>query len=290
MLSSLAVVRLAVGIAVTDSSQDAILTQWLGEADALIKEWCHQAFEPATQVEYLSGRNQTRIRTRQRPVIQSVQTGNTATGSAVVSGLGSTASLLVGMPCVGAGIPAGATVGVVGSGQVTLSAGATATATATQVNFGLSVWLDGAGAYGSNVSAFDSTKMLTPGLDYALVPDMPDGFSSRSGLIERLNGVWPGGALYARGLLAASVGPGRGNVRVQYSSGFTTIPKDLETAENLLVAFAYNLKGGTARIQGEGFQGYNYSLASVGTPEYLLKASGAAFILERYRDRSMGVG
>lgn len=88
-----------------------------------------------------------------------VLNGNTTAGSAVITGLSSTAGLAVGMSVIGSTIPAGRTIASIDSGtQVTLNSGTSVTAgTATSLRFGL---LDGItlGAAGG-----DDTHALTTG-------------------------------------------------------------------------------------------------------------------------------
>ncbi len=67
----------------------------------------------------------------------SALTGNTTAGSATITGLASTASLNVGEPVAGPGIPAGATIAWIASGtSITISGGATATASSVPLTFG----------------------------------------------------------------------------------------------------------------------------------------------------------
>lgn len=99
------------------------------------------------------------------------------------------------------------------------------------------VWLDPTGYFGELGTAFGSATKLTVGVDYALLRD--DAYAtevSAVGVIVRLNGVWPSVNARDRTMLTSQTVPGRGNIKVQYTAGFTTTPPDLELAAIMLVA------------------------------------------------------
>lgn len=102
--------------------------------------------------------------------LTTVLTGNTTAGSAVITGLSSTAGLAVGMAVIGATIPAGRTIASIDSAtQVTLNSGTSVTAgTATSLRFGI---VDGItlGAAGG-----DDTHTLT-------TPQMPAHTHNQTG-------------------------------------------------------------------------------------------------------------
>lgn len=87
-------------------------------------------------------------------------TGTTTAGSAVVTGISSTAALAVGMQAIGANIPAGRTIASIDSAtQVTLNSGTSVTAGTASIRFGV---IDGAtlGATGgSQVHALTTPQM-----------------------------------------------------------------------------------------------------------------------------------
>ncbi len=99
------------------------------------------------------------------------------------------------------------------------------------------VWLDEGGFYGAPSSAFDSTRELTYGTDFALRIDQEDG-SSRSGILIRINREWPRPQIRERGYLSPYVGDGFGNIKVTYSAGYTldTLPGTIRMATTFLVA------------------------------------------------------
>lgn len=69
------------------------------------------------------------------------KTGNTTSGSAVISGMSDTTNLYAGLPVSGTGIPAGATiVSVDSASQITISANATANGAGVTITFNVSTW------------------------------------------------------------------------------------------------------------------------------------------------------
>jgi microcystin-dependent protein len=93
-------------------------------------------------------------------VLNVTLSGMTTAGSAVVTGLSSTAGLAVGMSAIGANIPAGRTIASIDSAtQVTLSSGTSVTAGTASIRFGV---IDGAtlGATGgTQVHTLATTQM-----------------------------------------------------------------------------------------------------------------------------------
>lgn len=126
-----------------------------------------------------------------------------------------------------------------------------------------SIYLDTDGYYGQGTTPYPAATLLTAGLDYALVPDQPDGTSSRSGIVERLNGTWPAGWKRTRGMLGAAITPGLGNLKITYVAGYATIPADIELATNKLVALIRREAQAGAALTGENYSdggSYSYSV------------------------------
>lgn len=102
----------------------------------------------------------------------------------------------------------------------------------------IQVFVDEAGFFGSASGAFDAgTTAFTYGTDFCLQIDQDDG-SSRSGVLVRINNLWPKPSVRQRGLLSPFIGEGFGTIKVVYSAGYTvdTLPAQLRLACNLLVA------------------------------------------------------
>lgn len=100
----------------------------------------------------------------------------------------------------------------------------------------IEVWHDRDGWYGSNSDAFQGNPM-TYGRDFCLVIDQDNG-TSRSGILIRINDVWPRFSYREQGYLSPFVKKGMGNIKVIYTAGYTVddLPAPLRAACDLLVA------------------------------------------------------
>ena len=145
------------------------------------------------------------------------------------------------------------------------------------------LWLDATGHFGDGPDAFAAGTQLTLGTDYDLVRDRPDG-SSRSGLVVRLNGIWPGRRARTRGLLATRLSAGLGNIKVTYVCGYATVPKDLELAANLVIGHVRQLRKHGAMVRSEAVEDYAYTLALPDGYDGSLFPAGVRAILARYRN------
>lgn len=150
---------------------------------------------------------------------------------------------------------------------------------------GLTVYQDMSGRFGTNPDgAFDSsTTVLTYGTDYTI---QLDGYSSsaalsRTGILERINGVWPSLAVYQRGRLVHDEQPQRGNVKVAYTAGYSSVPPAITQAAALWVAHIRRIQAQGGGIQSEGLGSYNYSMVPIqwGMPDEV------RLLLSKYRNR-----
>lgn len=83
------------------------------------------------------------------------------------------------------------------------------------------VRLDDGGYYGQGDDAFDSLSILIEGQDYTLRLDNDESGWSESGVLHRINTVWPyRDRLRFSGRLTPEVGPQRGNVQITYTAGY----------------------------------------------------------------------
>lgn len=293
-LSSLTSLRTSLQVPSTDTSENTSLSQYLDQAEALIREWVHQRWSvpPAIYTDYLDGRNTSRLRLRQRPVRVSIVSGTLTSGSAVVTST-TTTGLVAGMPVSNlgtgftTGVPAGTTISSVDSAtQMTLSAAAQSSGSQS-LYVGAAVYLDQAGFYGSGETPFPSSTQLVPGLDFAVIPDQYD-YSSRSGLLERIGGVWPPLVEYTRGYLHAGLRDTRGPVKVVYAAGFATgsVPADIELAVNLVAANLRTLRLG-APVNSHSYDGFSISMTR--GRRLTDPMEPAMSILSRYRSLDMGI-
>lgn len=102
----------------------------------------------------------------------------------------------------------------------------------------IEVYVDESGFFGSVSGSFDTTtSAFVYGTDFALQLDQEDG-TSRSGLLVRINNVWPRPSARVMGLLSPFVAQSFGNVKVVYTAGYTTdsLPAALRYAAAVLVA------------------------------------------------------
>jgi len=290
-LTDLATLKIFLGI--TDGSQDSLLAQLVAAADAIVKNYCKRDLELAVYEEYLDGSGVNALALRQRPVRTTTLTGTTTIGSPIVTGLASTAALLVGQAVIGTGVPVGAKVLTVDSAsQVTLTVNAAANGTVPLL-FGLAVWLDGGGYYGDGVGAFAAGTQLVVGRDFALKRDKGD--LGESGLLVRLGGgiingnmwshPWPG---LRRGTLTASAPPvwppGLGNVKVQYTAGYAPVPADLVDATLQVAAWVRRCGPQGGPITSEQIGRYSYQIGAGGGDGSVPELGSIRATLSRYRE------
>ncbi len=126
---------------------------------------------------------------------------------------------------------------------------------------------------------------LTQGADYALQIDQRDG-TSNSGLVLSINGAWDIPFNYAPGLIYPFLGPGNGNIKVQYTAGYVTIPQDIQLALFMQVAAIRNTKNYGQLLASEslndGGGANSYSIAA--KPKIGVLSPEVCSILARYRN------
>jgi hypothetical protein len=286
-LATLTNTKLYLGIALSDTSQDALLNMLITQLTALVEEWLGRSLLQATYTEVYSGSGYPALVLRQRPVWSIILQGSTISGSAVVTGLSSTTGLVVGMPAAGAGpdmpITSGSVISAIGSGQVTLSLPATDTETGP-IAFGLAVWEDDTASWGDAPGAFGPGTQLVEGIDFGLVRDQPDG-TSRSGMIQRVLGAWSRPAIWRGGWLVPGLGPPQGNVRVQYTAGYASLPADIELGVITSIARVKASAPFGQEWTSQGYEGYSISLAAGARADFLGWLNGPAMpVLARYRN------
>lgn len=317
MLADLATCKLSLNIAPADTAQDGWLAQLVGAADGTIKRYCKQVLETQVCTDFFDGTGTPDLVLRQRPVRTVSLSGTLTSGSAVVTGLSSTASLLAGMPAIAlsattgysTALPAGTVIQSIGSStQVTLSANATSSGSFALL-FGLAVYLDNSGYGGDRTGAFDPvTTQLVIGQGFSLKRDQPDG-SSKSGLLRRLgagycggllNGYWPSdrarGALTARGPVCWP--EGYGNVKVVNTAGWgvgpntvvnptsgsvANLPAELVNACCQVVAWMRRTLPRGASLDSETIGRYQYQL-HFAVPGEAPEIGSVRQQLSRYRD------
>ncbi len=133
----------------------------------------------------------------------------------------------------------------------------------------LSIWLDNSAEWGTNPDgSFVTATLLTEGRDYVAPWDgcLPGTTTkcSRSGIIERINGAWPGMTMFTAGKLVGQYIPARGNIKVAYTAGYTSVPMAVQSAVMQLATGLKRTAKVGAGIQSESLGGYSYSLAAGG--------------------------
>lgn len=260
-LTTTVTVKALLGISAASVAEDAWLDALRDHAEVIVKEYTARDFERQNYTEYYDGTGTRYLTLRQRPVTPVTRAATRTSGSTLVTGLTDTADLLVGMAVAGTGIPAGTTVAALTSAtSVTLSAAVTASGTSTLV-FGLAAWSDWTGYHGHNpTGAFAATTALTFGTDFGLDFDK-GGTTSRSGLLIRFDTSWSELDYRGRpGVLLQEPGASFGSVKVAYTAGYQTIPKDIQAAVAYLVAFLKRTMPLGADVHSERIGGYSYEL------------------------------
>lgn len=122
------------------------------------------------------------------------------------------------------------------------------------------VWLDADGYWGDGASAFASADLLVAGTDYALARDnASDSEVSRSGILRRIGNVWPAARQQPDGMITVVNGTGVGNVKVEYSYGYTEVPADLQLACVQLAGQVF--KNRDMSLTQEQYEDYSYTRA-----------------------------
>jgi hypothetical protein len=163
------------------------------------------------------------------------------------------------------------------------------------------LWYDPNGFFGQGPNAFPSTGLMTQGTQYMLVLDrqpfgLPPSFDvvSNCGIVKRI-GVqgsgfmgafplqWVTGKLAGTRLLGWPTG--RGNIKVEYTAGYSTIPDDLNYATASLVAWMVRNQTKGAPLQSENLGAYSYNIMTVALQGNAPLVGETTRILTAYRSR-----
>ncbi len=128
------------------------------------------------------------------------------------------------------------------------------------INSVASVYEDIAAMWGQAPDAFAAATLLTAGTDYAIVKDSAG--VGKSGMLYRINSVWPKPLSYVPGNISPQNLEGVGNLKITYNAGFATVPSDVQQACCFLVAAVKRIAKLGVPTQSEGWEDYNYSLAA----------------------------
>lgn len=279
-LTQVSALKEHLGIPTSDSSENTALTRWIREASALIRKYCGCYFGGV--ITSYTVANPTIV----TAIGHSLKNGDTI----VVSNSNGTsidgAQVITYLTPDTFSIPVNVTVaGTQGFYARRLTEYYKGTGTPELVLLErpvqsiTSIYEDDTGYYGQGSGAFASTTLLTEGSDYAL--DLKNAAISLSGIVVRLGGVWANVTARGAGLLGAEPLPGRGNLKVTYTAGYTEIPADITLAIHQMVAeirVSGPVGGG---LTGEHMDYYSYSRASAA--EQALMLTSAKALLRSYR-------
>lgn len=118
------------------------------------------------------------------------------------------------------------------------------------------VCVDDAGYFGAGPAGFDSSRNLTPGVDYALMAGTK-GIGS-TGMLRRIGATWHRLPTRACGIIQNLPGIPSGNVKILYTAGFSVIPAAISMAVNAAV-----LRQAMTAITGGAASQMGYEDASV---------------------------
>lgn len=152
-----------------------------------------------------------------------------------------------------------------------------------------SVYVDRTGYYGQGDDAFASDTILTSGDDYYLVID-DHGVNgwSRSGILRRVNAVWPYNVTRQPRYLSLQREPCRGCIKVTAITGYTLVPYDLKMAIFDIVNMYKSAADDGRLLQSEGGEGYNYSLG--GLDQEAMRLGSVRNVISIYKSGRMYVG
>lgn len=136
---------------------------------------------------------------------------------------------------------------------------------------GMEVYVDSQGNYGQSSGGFASNTLLTMGTDYVLRVDQPNG-SSRCGILQRINNVWPRPFVRRTGLLTPIMTRDTGSIKVTYSAGWTVdgLPSQVRFACNLLASKIRYLMPVGMEINSENYKDRSISIATT-QKDYLMQ-------------------
>lgn len=131
----------------------------------------------------------------------------------------------------------------------------------------IQVTVDEAAYFGSAPGAFVGSPTAQPlvyGVDFCLQIDQPDGLTSRSGILWRINDYWPRPQVRQAGLLSPFIADDPGSIQVIYTAGYTldNLPSAFRVACNTLVARLRYIFPLGMELGGEGYEERSISLVT----------------------------
>lgn len=267
--TTLAKVKIALGITSSDTSKDPQLGQWISEGHHILVKECHQ--EIGNLVETIGVGN---------PTVLTVRGHGYNTGDAIsITGSNSTPTIdgqqlvtvvdqdTFSIPVNVTAVQATATgwINNVFQNQYYSTDGTKQIRLRQRPVLSVqSLYYDPNGYFGTPpapATPFDSATLLVPGTDYTLYIDNDREQSSERGWIMRINGYWPKPNERIRGVLVSTPGIAQGNLKISYTAGRKFLPLDLQRASNLMVAISRATAQRGLPMSAESLDYYNYTLA-----------------------------
>jgi len=155
------------------------------------------------------------------------------------------------------------------------------------INTVASVYVDEGGYWGQASGAFAAGTLLTAGTEYAIRLDGTNG-TGHSGMLYRIDGVWPKYDAYRPGTISSIPVLAPGNVKVTYNAGYATIPADVAMACEFLVANTKRSIKTGAPISSEGWEGYSYQVDQAAAECFAGLPRDTLAILSNYRNAAVG--
>lgn len=233
------------------------LTLWVPEVCDLIEKYIDRVIAAATYTdEYYSGNGTSILPLRQWPVTSLGPIYEDDAGYYGTPG-GSFASTASTTTSAGGTLPVttlsltdttdfddAGSVGVMNSAGQMVKVGYTGKTATT-----LTGCSGGQGAFASGAAVIQAGSLLYEGTNYAL-RNQADG----SGLVERINDVWPDLSVRRYGQLSSQQKDDPGNLKVTYTAGYTTIPSQLTLAANLVITEIRWLARFNRMVQSESYE------------------------------------
>lgn len=144
-----------------------------------------------------------------------------------------------------------------------------------------SVYHDPNAYFETRSGSFDSTTLLTSGVDYAL--QEKDSTTSKSALLVRIKGVWPEYPRYREAFkLSKDFVPSHGDIKVTYVAGYATIPSDIKLAVVQIVVRLLTSLRFTGPLKAEKLGDHSYELFAV--TKAMNELASVRQILSKYKD------
>lgn len=148
-----------------------------------------------------------------------------------------------------------------------------------------SIYLKMDGFFDTRVPGFGAENLLIEGTDYVL-DRSPSASLSKSGIVFRIGTVWPMMHRMATiSRLSTDIGPSWGNIKITYTAGYSTVPKDIQLACAILVSrFMETASQGGWQINKETIGDYSYTQGPVHLNNKLPDIGGILGLLAPYKE------